>query len=99
MSNLNKENIISFLRENRECLSSQYGVKSIGLMGSFARDEQSNESDIDFIVEFDEISYSKLAGLVIFLESYFETKVDVIVKGKYLKKRFTELAEKETIYA
>lgn len=99
MLNLTKENILLFLRENREYLSSQYGVRTIGLMGSYARDEQTSDSDIDFIVEFDEISYSKLAGLVVYLESRFESKVDVIAKSKYLKKRFSELAEKETIYA
>lgn len=99
MSNLNKENIISFLRENRECLSSQYGVKSIGLMGSFARDEQSNESDIDFIVEFDEISYSKLAGLVTYLESAFARKVDIIRKRDMMRKSLLTRAKKEAIYA
>ena len=37
-------------------------------MGSYARDEQTEDSDIDFIVEFDEISYSDIR-LVIYLEA------------------------------
>jgi len=99
MLNLNKENILVFLRENREYLNSQYGVKTIGLMGSYARDEQTNDSDIDFIVEFDEVSYSKLAGLVIYLESVFSRKVDIIRKRNMMRESLLIRAKKEAIYA
>ncbi|MBE2217369.1 MAG: nucleotidyltransferase domain-containing protein [Ignavibacteria bacterium] len=99
MLNLNKENILMFLRKNREYLSSQYGVKSIGLMGSYARDEHTIDSDIDFIVEFDEVSYSKLAGLVTYLESAFARKVDIIRKRDMMRKSLLTRAKKEAIYA
>lgn len=99
MLNLTKENILLFLRENREYLSSQYGVRTIGLMGSYARDEQTSDSDIDFIVEFDEISYSKLAGLVIYLESIFSRKVDIIRKRNKMRESLLNQAKQEAIYA
>ncbi|HRJ85639.1 MAG TPA: nucleotidyltransferase domain-containing protein, partial [Ignavibacteria bacterium] len=47
MQNLNKENIIEFIRKNKTFLHDKYGVLSIGLMGSYARGEQTAESDID----------------------------------------------------
>jgi predicted nucleotidyltransferase len=99
MQNLNKENILSFLRENRELLRIKYGVTGIGLMGSYARDEQTGESDIDFIVEFDEISYSKLAGLAIYLESHFAKNVDIIRKREMKRKSLLQRAKTEAIYA
>ena len=99
MQNLNKENIIEFIRKNKTFLHDKYGVLSIGLMGSYARDEQTADSDIDFIVEFDEVSYSKLAGLVIYLESVFSRKVDIIRKRNMMRESLLIRAKKEAIYA
>lgn len=55
MQNLNKENIIEFIRKNKTFLHDKFGVLSIGLMGSYARDEQTADSDIDFMVKFKEV--------------------------------------------
>ena len=48
---LNKEDILDFLRKNREYLKQNFEVTSISLFGSFARGEQTEESDIDLLVE------------------------------------------------
>lgn len=99
MQILSKENIIEFLQKNKPYLHDKYGVESIGLMGSYARDEQTEESDIDFIVEFDEISYSKLAGLAIYLETEFDRKVDIIRKRENMRRSLLERSQREAIYA
>ncbi len=99
MQNLNKENIIEFLQKNKPYLHDKYGVESIGLMGSYARDEQTEESDIDFIVEFNKTDFSKLVDLTSYLEDYFNKKVDIIINSKYLNKKFIKLNEKDTLYA
>jgi len=99
MQNLNKENIIEFIRKNKTFLHDKYGVLSIGLMGSYARDEQTADSDIDFIVEFDEVSYGKLAGLGIYLETEFGQKVDIIRKRDAMRKSLIKSTKTETIYA
>ena len=49
---LTKDEIIEKLREHRDTLK-KYGVKRIGLFGSYIRDEQKRKSDIDLVVEFD----------------------------------------------
>ncbi len=99
MQNLSKENIIQFLKLNKEHIHKKYGVISIGLMGSFARDEQTPESDIDFIVEFDEADLKNLAGLSRYFENNFQKKIDIVINSKYLNKTFKELNEKDTLYA
>ncbi len=99
MQNLNKENIIEFLQRNKPYLHNKYGVESIGLMGSYARDEQNDGSDIDFIVEFDEVSFSKLAGLMIYLENELGRKVDIIRKRVNMRRSLLERSQKEAIYA
>ena len=50
---MTKEDINKVLFLNREILK-KYGVKSISLFGSYVRNEQKEESDIDFLVDFQE---------------------------------------------
>ena len=50
---LTKEQIIQKLKENHSYLSSKYGMKRIGLFGSYAKGTQVKNSDIDIVVEFD----------------------------------------------
>lgn len=99
MQNLNKENIIEFIRKNKTFLHDKYGVLSIGLMGSFARDEQTADSDIDFIVEFAEIDYSNMVALAVFLEGEFGRRVDLINKRNITRKSLIKRSKTEAIYA
>lgn len=99
MQNLSKENIIQFLKLNKAHIQSKFGVLSIGLMGSYARDEQTADSDIDFIVEFDDENFSKIAGLADFLETAFVKKVDVIRKTDTMRKSLILRSNTEAIYA
>ena len=48
---LDRDNIISILRE--QMVRSRFGIKSLFLFGSVARNEATQESDLDFIVNFD----------------------------------------------
>ena len=47
-----KQEILDILHQNRFHLKS-FGIKRIGLFGSFVRGEQRPESDIDLLVEFE----------------------------------------------
>jgi len=51
MRKLTDTEIIETLRKHSEQLK-KFGVKRIGLFGSFVRKEQKEDSDIDFLVEF-----------------------------------------------
>ena len=76
---LNKHIIYTELQKNKAILE-QYGVKSIGLFGSFVRDEGTDKSDIDFLVDFEKAkkTLSNLVDLGDFLETLFEKKVDIV---------------------
>ncbi len=49
----NKQNILSAIKKNQNKIES-FGVKRLGLFGSFVRKEQNLESDIDLLVEFEQ---------------------------------------------
>lgn len=51
--NLTKETIVQNLKSNKPLLVS-YGVKSIGLFGSYVRNEQKPDSDIDILIDMEE---------------------------------------------
>ena len=57
------------------------GVRRLGLFGSCARDEHSQSSDLDFVVEFERKSFDAYMDLKFFLEDLF----DFTNIGKFVK--------------
>jgi len=49
---LTREKIIQTLRKEMPYLRRHYGVKRLGLFGSFAAQKQNRVSDVDLVVEF-----------------------------------------------
>ena len=49
---LHKEEIIAYLQKQKQQIKQQYYVERLGLFGSYATDEQSEQSDIDLLIEF-----------------------------------------------
>jgi predicted nucleotidyltransferase len=76
---LNKEKIFSLLKQN-EIQLREFGVKQIGLFGSFVRQEQNDKSDVDFLVEFEpgEKNFRNFINLVYFLEDLLHKKVEIV---------------------
>ena len=75
---LTKDEILSKLDKNKDKIKS-FGVKKLWLFGSYARGEQDENSDIDFLVEFEtgKNDYKNELELGIFLEEVFEKNVDL----------------------
>ena len=74
-----KKEIFHFLEYNKNILQS-YGVKKMGLFGSYVRNQQNKKSDIDILVEFhtDKKNYTNFINLVYYLEDNLNTKVDLL---------------------
>ncbi|NVM31244.1 MAG: nucleotidyltransferase family protein [Candidatus Helarchaeota archaeon] len=103
MSELDKEKIFELLRLNKLQLQ-KYGVKRIGLFGSYLRGENKKESDIDFLVEFEEgkKNYDNFIELAFFLEELFNRRVDLLTiesMSPYLKPYILKEVRFETIKA
>ena len=50
---MKRDQVIGVLKAHRQELAERFGVKSLGLFGSVVRDEASEASDVDLLVEFD----------------------------------------------
>ena len=93
-----KEEILDKLKDIETNLKNKYKVKSIGLFGSYVSNKQSDTSDIDFLVEFeDNADLFHFIGLSRYLEEIFKTKVDAISKPS-LKEELKQSILKEVIY-
>ena len=73
-----REEVIQALRVALPRLASEYGVKRIGLFGSFARGTQERDSDIDLLVEFERPIGLKFVELAESLEELLGHKTDVL---------------------
>ena len=78
---LTSETILKMLENNKNEIR-QYGVKRIGLFGSYCKNEQKKESDIDILVEFKrgKKTFDNYMDLKFFLEDLFDCTVDLVVK-------------------
>lgn len=78
---ITKAEILSKLRELKPELSRDYAVKEIGLFGSFSDGSNSEESDIDLLVELEHPIGWKFFTLEIYLQKIFNRKIDLVTKN------------------
>jgi len=77
---LTAEEILKLIQQNRERIK-KYGVKRIGLFGSYLKGEQKEDSDIDILVEFEKgkKTFDNYMELKFFLEELFRRRVDLVI--------------------
>jgi predicted nucleotidyltransferase len=94
---LTREDILQFLRDNKSRFAEQYGVTKIGLFGSFARDEATEESDVDVCVEMPP-HYFSVAAVQEELETSFQKSVHIVRLREELRELFKERLKRDAIY-
>ena len=93
---MDKETVTTWLRQHREILW-DYGVKSLASFGSVARDEATENSDVDLLVEFEgTVTFDRYMDLKFFVEDKLGTSVD-LVSLKMLKPQVREMVKREAI--
>lgn len=93
-----KTEILKKLGELKKELKRRYKIKEIGVFGSVIKEEQSESSDLDILVDFEEgTDLFDLVGLALFFEEKLKHPVDVVPKGA-LRKELKEAILKEVVY-
>ena len=95
-----RKEILAFLARNKEMFRANFGIVKIGLIGSYARNEQSIDSDLDLIVEF-ENNTPNLHDVKKELKEYIRTKLNIevdVCREKYIKPIFKDSILKEAVY-
>ena len=94
---LTTNGILRTLEQNAPAIRTQ-GVRSLGLFGSRARGTALEQSDLDFVVEFEAKSFDGYMNLKAFLEQLFECRVDLVLKDT-IKPRLRERILSEAVHA
>ena len=94
---MRRDKALQILEAHRQELRERFGVKSLRLFGSVARDEASEQSDVDVLVDFDEtpslFGFLRLQG---YLRDLLGTKVDLVTESG-LKERARQYVEKDAV--
>ena len=96
---MNCDEVRRILHGHESELAQEYGVRSLALFGSVARDEAGPASDVDLLVEFDRpAGYFALFALQDRLESLLGCKVDLVMTDG-LRKELREQVLRDAIHA
>lgn len=94
---MRRDGVLTVLRVHKATLSQRFGVTNLALFGSAARDEMSDDSDIDILVRFDRPGTSKTYfGVQFYLEDLLGHPVDLVTE-KALRAEFRPYVEQEAI--
>jgi len=76
---MTKDEVLEVIRHHEGKIKS-YGVKKLGLFGSFARDEQNPASDLDLLVEFEseKKTFDNFLNLSFMLEEVLKRRVELV---------------------
>lgn len=97
---MQKEDILNYLKSNQEYYYNQFGIKFIGLFGSFARGEAEENSDIDILYKIEKdkkLSMFKYLKLTKQLEDFFHKKIDLI-RDEKIKPQIKSYIQKDLTY-
>ncbi len=93
-----REEIEETLKRLKPFLREKFKVKEIGIFGSYVRGEESEESDVDILVEFYEPIGWEFIDFKEFLEGILGKGVD-LVTVRALKPQLRDKILKEVVYA
>jgi predicted nucleotidyltransferase len=95
---MTKNEIIVYLKEHKDDFMKKYQISKLALFGSYSRDENRDNSDIDIAIETPLSDYFKLYDFKEELENSFNTKVDIVRLRDKMNKALRRRIEKDGIY-
>jgi len=94
---IDKENITNILKANKLDLLARYHLKSIGIFGSFTREDFKDDSDIDILIDYEQPIGIEFIDLAEELEKILNLKVDLVSKNG-VKPKYLEEIQKDLVY-
>jgi predicted nucleotidyltransferase len=92
-----KEEILFKLKKAKDELAKKYPIASLALFGSYSREDYTQDSDVDILVEIDGRIGSKFIDLAFDLEDVIGKKVDLVSRNG-IKPRYFNFIKSDLIY-
>ena len=95
---LDRQFVLHALKEHKPTLAERFGVTDLALFGSFARNQETEESDLDILVNFDGPATSKaFFGVQFYIEDLLGCRVDLVTQ-KALRAELRPQIEREAVH-
>jgi predicted nucleotidyltransferase len=91
-SMLTLQQILNILSTHRATLAQRYGIRRIAVFGSYVRQEQTPQSDVDVLVEFERPLGLAFVDLADELETILGTRVDLVSRGALNQRGYESIA-------
>ena len=95
---LTQKDVIDFIVAHKDELRREYGVRRIGLFGSYARDDATLKGDIDIVVDLEKPDLFDLIGIKQTLEEALGSKVDVVRLRSRMNQSLRARIDRDAIY-
>ena len=89
--------ILNYLKENKELFQKEYDIDTIALYGSYAKNQQTNSSDIDILVS----SHKKIKDIDKLkqnLQLYFKSTIDILDEKNIILPTMKKMITNECLY-
>jgi predicted nucleotidyltransferase len=96
---MKQDDVLQALSRFRQDRQDEFGIVRIGIFGSAARDQMSNESDIDVVVELAEPDLLTMVGIKQELEGLLNRPVDIVRYREKMNAFLKRRIEQKAIYA
>lgn len=90
--------LLSFISEHKDEFERKFGIKRIGIFGSYARGDANGDSDIDVVVELERPDMFCLVGIKHSIEEAFDRKVDVVRLRDKMNMALRQRIERDAFY-
>ncbi len=95
---MSRAEILKILKAFKKNCAERYGIISLGLFGSAARDENQSGSDVDVVIKLKKQDLFNIIGIKQALEEMLHTNVDVISYRETMNSFLKNRIDKETLY-
>jgi len=96
---MDRDAVIQYLSTKKAEFKEKYGVKKIGLFGSFARGQNKEGSDIDIVVELEKPDLLTLVAIKQTIEEELGVRVDIVRNRARMNQLLKKRIEQEAVYA
>jgi predicted nucleotidyltransferase len=95
---MDRQEVLNLLARFRDRRQAEFGISRIGVFGSVARQEMTEVSDVDVVVELDHPDLFILVGIKQELEDLLHQQVDIVRYRERMNAYLKHRIEQEAIY-
>lgn len=95
---MGKNEILEILKNYKAQYADKYGIRTLGVFGSVARDAARDDSDVDVVVYLEKPDLFALAGIKEDLEEKTSRHVDIVAYREKMNRFLKTRIDKEAVY-